>query len=147
MTRLFEGRYDPNTPTSQNVRLYRYEMDGIVFFVYDIPGNTSSRSKWDHYYKKSDIIVFFIDGLCDDEACAQSREELKSLIYRNMWIKKSLLVIGTKNDEPKALLCRDIILRLDLVSIVDREIACYSVSSLKDTNIDLVKSWLLDQVD
>ncbi|EOB12374.1 ADP-ribosylation factor-like protein 8A [Nosema bombycis CQ1] len=77
----------------------------------------------------------------------KAKEELRSLLYRNIWMKKNLLILGTKNDIEDALECKDMILKLDLLSITDREIACYSVSAKEGTNIDIIKVWLMDQFD
>ena len=58
-----------------------------------------------------------------------------------------MLVICAKNDLPNSMMCRDAILKLDLVSIVDREVACYSISAKCKTNIDLVYNWITEQTE
>ncbi|ELA46509.1 hypothetical protein VCUG_02001 [Vavraia culicis subsp. floridensis] len=141
---LFENRFlqDMNSP---EVRIQEKKMDNIKVLIYDIPGDSSSVSKWDHYYKKSDVIIFFLNSTADEETRTKSKNELHSLLYRNMWMRKNLLILGSKNDLPSSMSCKDIILALDLMAIVDREVACYSISSKNLTNIDLVREWMVEQ--
>lgn len=132
---------------SSAIRCQKNRLENIKLIVYDIPGTGDVAAKWDHYYKKVDLIIFFIDSTSSDEECKKAKDSLKGLLYRNMWLKKNLLILGTKNDLKEAMACRDLILKLDLLEIVDREVACYSISSKTLTNIDLVREWLIDQSD
>lgn len=141
---LFVNKFLPDMNSSE-VRIHKQKLENIKVMIYDIPGDPGSVSKWDHYYKKSDVIVFFLNSVASKETCEKSKNELKSLLYRNMWMKKNLLVLGSKNDLSNAMSCKDIIIMLDLMSIVDREVACYSVSGKNLINIDLVRDWLIEQ--
>ncbi|RVE41948.1 hypothetical protein evm_013402 [Chilo suppressalis] len=82
--------------------------------------------------KKCDVLLYCVDLTWKDETWLKAKEELRSLLYRNIWMKKNLLILGTKNDLEDALECKDMILKLDLLSITDREIACYSVSAKEE---------------
>merc|ERR1711915_88577 len=137
---LFSGEYLKNMNSSE-VRVQKNRISNIKLVIYDIPGEL--QAKWDHYYKKVDVIIFFVDSTPSDEEYEQAKGSLQSLLYRNMWLKKNLLILGTKNDLAKARPCRELILSLDLMGIVDREVACYSISSEQLTNIDLVQEWLI----
>ena len=53
-----------------------------------------------------------------------------------------LLVLGNKNDLPGALDENGIIEAMDLKSIKDRTVACYSISCKNQNNIDNVLKWL-----
>ncbi|TBU12927.1 ADP-ribosylation factor-like protein [Hamiltosporidium tvaerminnensis] len=141
---IFNDTFEDNQGPS-SVEIKRYAFSGITFVVYDIPGGRDSIAKWDHYYKKADLLIFFVNSAAQEEELAKSRDELKNLLYRNMWLKKSILILGNKNDLDGSISCKDIILKLDLLSIVDREVACYSVSGKKNINTDLVRDWLVEQ--
>ncbi|KCZ75298.1 hypothetical protein H311_03727, partial [Anncaliia algerae PRA109] len=52
-----------------------------------------------------------------------------------------------KNDMQQAKSCRDIILSLNLMDIVDREVSCYSVSAKTKVNLELVIRWLEEQTE
>ncbi|KAG0436744.1 ADP-ribosylation factor-like protein 8 [Dictyocoela muelleri] len=141
---LFDGNFCENV-NSVEVRVSKHILGKVDITIYDIPGSEEMRSKWDHYFKKTDVIVFIVDSECTEEELHRAKEDLHSLLYRNMWMKKNVLVLGTKNDLSAARMCKDIILSLDLFSIVDREIACFSVSAKNMSNIDLIKEWIIDQ--
>lgn len=141
---LFSNTYLTNMNSSE-IRCQKNKLNNIKMIIYDVPGGSNFESKWDHYYKKVDVIIFFIDSTSTDEEYLHAKDALKSLLYRNMWLKKNLLILGTKNDLVEAKACRELILNLDLMSIVDREVACYSVSSKNVSNVDLVRDWLIDQ--
>lgn len=53
-----------------------------------------------------------------------------------------LLVLGNKNDLPEALSAAELISRLDLRAIADRECAAYSISCKSQSNIDVTLRWL-----
>merc|ERR1711990_856750 len=53
-----------------------------------------------------------------------------------------VLVLGNKNDLPNALDHDGMRDRLNLESIHDRDVACYSISCKNKTNIDVVLQWL-----
>jgi GTPase SAR1 family protein len=141
---LFKNEYIEET-SRPYVSVQRYKIKGSVFLVYDIPNGKKTRSKWDHYFRKADALIFLINSHSTDEECDDAKNALMSLLYRNMWAKRPMLVIGTKNDLPDAVSCRELVLKLDLVSIIDREIACFSISSKNMDNIDLVYNWIMEQ--
>lgn len=143
---IFEGKYDESPPPHKS-KVQKYVFNGVEFSIYDIPGGLESVNRWNYFYKKCDIVVFVFDScsMAEESRCAKT--ELHNLLYRNMWEKKSLLVLGTKNDNSKAMDCKDIILTLDLARIYDREVACYSVSSKNLVNVNLVVPWLIDQLE
>lgn len=143
---IFEGKYD-DTPPPHRSKVRRYVSRGIEFSIYDIPGGRESVNRWNYFYKKCDIVAFVFDSGSTPKECESAKSELHNLLYRNMWEKKSLLVLGTKNDKPKAMDCKDIILTLDLARIYDREVACYSVSAKNLVNVDLIIPWLVDQME
>lgn len=141
---IFEGRFEQQPPRQKN-KVRKYITRNIEFYVYDVPGGKEDLGKWDFFYKKCDVVVFVFDSCSSEQVCGQAKDELCSLLYRNMWEKRNLLVLGSKNDLPNAMDCKDIILALGLVKIYDREVACYSVSAKNGNNVELVISWLVEQ--
>ena len=53
-----------------------------------------------------------------------------------------LLVLGNKNDLVESLNINQLNNALDLTSIKDREVACYSISCKNGNQIDTVLKWL-----
>ena len=53
-----------------------------------------------------------------------------------------LLVLGNKNDLDGALTEEEIIEEMNLRSITDRKVACFSISAKNIVNIDITIKWL-----
>lgn len=146
VSRVFENVFPENT-NQIRAKIKKYTINNIDFVVYDVSGGPQNYSQWDYFYKKCDAMIYCIDSTCNDSDSAEAKKQLNNVLYRNIWRRRPLLVIGNKNDVPDAKGCTDIVLELNLESIVDREIACYSVSALTGTNVDLVIEWLTIQSD
>ncbi|XP_041437203.1 ADP-ribosylation factor-like protein 8A [Xenopus laevis] len=54
-----------------------------------------------------------------------------------------VLVLGNKRDIPGALDEKELIERMNLSAIQDREICCYSISCKEKDNIDITLQWLI----
>ena len=53
-----------------------------------------------------------------------------------------LILLGNKNDIEGALGEEDLIEAIELKSIKDRKVACYSISAKNNVNIDNVLKWI-----
>ncbi|AFN83034.1 hypothetical protein EROM_051030 [Encephalitozoon romaleae SJ-2008] len=131
--------------SQKDMCLYKYDEDYINYVVYDVCGKRSSRVRWDYFYKRCDVILYCVDASSTEEKWVEAREELKSMLYRNPWIKRSILVLGTKNEKKSALGCMEIIRKLELFDINGLKVSCFSVSAKKNTNIECIMSWIRDQ--
>ncbi|KAL0266038.1 UNVERIFIED_CONTAM: hypothetical protein PYX00_011755 [Menopon gallinae] len=118
---VFEGKFESPPPQQKN-KVKKYIARNVEFYVYDMPGGKEDLGKWDFFYKKCDVVVFVFDSCSSEQVCEEAKVVLLSLLYRNMWEKRNLLVLGSKNDIPNSMDCKDIILALGLVKIYDREI-------------------------
>ncbi|KMV66157.1 ADP-ribosylation factor family domain-containingprotein [Encephalitozoon cuniculi EcunIII-L] len=128
-------------------RVYEYNEGCMSCVVYDVPGRRVSKARWDYFYGKCDVLLYCVDSSESPGKWTGAREELKSLLYRNAWTKRSMLVLGTKNERKDALGCIDIILRLGLLDITDREVSCFSVSAREDVNMECIRAWIREQCD
>ncbi|MBV95346.1 ADP-ribosylation factor-like protein 8B, partial [Eschrichtius robustus] len=54
-----------------------------------------------------------------------------------------VLVLGNKRDLPNALDEKQLIEKMNLSAIQDREICCYSISCKEKDNIDITLQWLI----
>lgn len=86
--------------------------------------------------------MFVVDAT-DHSKIQLSKDELHTLIKRQQLAGIPLLVLGNKNDMPGALNADGIIEALDLKSVEEREVACYSVSAKNKNNIDMTMQWLI----
>ena len=68
----------------------------------------------------------------------QSKVLICNILYVDYFQGIPVLVLGNKNDLPNALDHDGMRDRLNLESIHDRDVACYSISCKNKTNIDVV---------
>lgn len=126
-----------------DANVYKYCEDNVKYFIYDV--DTNHATKWDHYYKECDVLIYCVNSANEEKKWDSIKNELHSFIYRNMWPKKNILFLGTKNDEPSAVTCKELISSIDLYNIKNREISCISISSKNKSNICYVDKWIKEQ--
>ncbi|CAG8539891.1 17598_t:CDS:2 [Acaulospora colombiana] len=71
----------------------------------------------------------FVVDSADHEKFGTARNELHSLLEKPQLANIPVLVLGNKNDLPEALPVEQIIEKMDLRSIDNREVSCYSISA------------------
>src|SRR3989338_10325543 len=102
---------------------------------------------WERYCRGVNAILFVIDA-ADHEKFEQARKELHDLIQKPPLAGIPLLVVGNKSDLAEAVKSESEIAQImDLKSITDREVACYSISARNHTNIDRTLDWLIQHAD
>lgn len=88
--------------------------------VWDIGGQDKLRALWRHYYANNDAIVFVVD--CADESRLDiAREELTKLLTTDELRTSVLLVFANKQDLPGALTTAQLVERLCLMEVRNRE--------------------------
>lgn len=141
---IFEKRFVMQPTAKTHMKKYRAK--NVEFTVYDVSGKEGMSGRWDYFYKKCNTLVFVVDSCSSEEEKAAAEGVLNGLFFRNRE-KKNILVLGSKNDKPKAMDCKSIIFAMNLAKIYDRDIACYSVSAKTLVNTDMVIPWLLEQAE
>ncbi|KAG5859717.1 ADP-ribosylation factor family domain-containing protein [Encephalitozoon hellem] len=144
VNRMFKGRLRC-VRKQRDGCIYRYDEDHTSYVVYDVCGRRSSRARLDYLYKGCDVVLYCVDASSASGEWARAREEVKSVVYRNPWTKRSMLVLGTKNEKKGALGCMEIVRNLGLLDINGMEISCFSVSAEKNTNVEYIGSWIRKQ--
>ncbi|NXS19004.1 ARL8A protein, partial [Mystacornis crossleyi] len=84
--------------------------------------------------KYSEVVSYMVDA-ADLEKVEASKNELHSLIDKPQLHGIPVLVLGNKRDLPGALDEKQLIEKLNLSAIQDREICCYSISCKEKDNI------------
>lgn len=141
---LFDNTYE-NVNNKGKIMIKKHDFKNFIFFSYDIPGTPEFINKWDHYYKKTDLLIFVVDSTSNDDEIKKAKDELQGLLYRNTWLQRALLVLCSKNDQEGSMSCRDAILKLDLISLQNRDVSCFSVSAKNGTNLNMVIDWIEEQ--
>lgn len=77
------------------------------------------------------------------ETIGAAKTELHNLLDKPQLQGIPVLVLGNKRDLPNAFDEKQLIEELNLNTIQDREICCYSISCKKQENIDITLQWLI----
>ncbi|BDA41948.1 ADP-ribosylation factor-like protein 8a [Coccomyxa sp. Obi] len=113
----------------------------VTIKLWDLGGQPRFRSMWERYCRGVQAVVYVVDS-ADHDALENARAELHELLSRPSLATIPLLVLGNKNDMPGALSTTDLIDRLDLKALRDREVCVYSISCKSQNNIDITLDWL-----
>lgn len=89
------------------------------------------------------VIIFVVDS-ADSGNLDIARTQLHQLLSYPSLEGIPLLVLGNKNDLENSLKEVELIHQMDLKSIKDRKVACYSVSAKNSVNIDVFLKWIMD---
>ncbi|KFZ65053.1 ADP-ribosylation factor-like 8A, partial [Antrostomus carolinensis] len=97
---------------------------------------------WERYCRGVSAIVYMVDA-ADQEKIEASKNELHNLLDKPQLQGIPVLVLGNKRDLPGALDEKELIEKMNLSAIQDREICCYSISCKEKDNIDITLQWLI----
>ncbi|KAH9412255.1 ADP-ribosylation factor family domain-containing protein [Ordospora pajunii] len=146
VSRVF-GEWPKRFRKQKDVDVYEFREGNINYMVYDVSGKRPLKARWDHLYRMSDVLLYCVDSSASANDLARSKQDLLSMLYRSIWTKRNMLVLGTKSEVDGAIGSKEMIFAMDLLSIADREISCFSVSASNGMNIGMVNMWLKEQCD
>ena len=109
--------------------------------LWDLGGQPRYRESWEKFCRTADVIIYVIDA-ADLGNIDIARVQLHQLLSWPTLKHIPLLLLGNKNDLKGALTEEEIIVKLDLKSIKERKVACYSISAKYVNNIDICLKWL-----
>ena len=114
----------------------------VTIKLWDLGGQPRFRSMWERYCRGVNAIVYVVDS-ADADSIAVSKTELHELLAKPALEGIPVLVLGNKNDLPDAVSVDELIDRLNLRSVTNRELCCYSNSAKRAVNIDMTLDWLI----
>ena len=120
----------------------RVQKGHVSLKCWDLGGQPRFRSMWERYSREVSAIVFVVDS-SDHDSISIAAEELHALLSKPSVAGIPLLVLGNKSDLPGKMSVDELIDKLDLKSVVHREISCYGISAKEETNLDAVIKWLV----
>ena len=103
------------------------------------------RQYWSYYYDACDAIVFVVDA-ADDARIAECNDQLKALLSDEKLKKCPLLVYANKSDLEGVLEADEIMEKLELSNINDRDWTLFACSALKGTGVMEGMKWLLEKL-
>lgn len=136
------GQFIEDTIPTVGFNLRKITKGNVSIKLWDIGGQPRFRSMWERYCRGANAVIFMVDAADHDKLDA-ARNELHSLLDKPQVAGIPVLVLGNKKDLPNALAEHELIASLNLGSITDREVCCYSISCKEQENIDITLQWLL----
>ncbi|EFN51520.1 hypothetical protein CHLNCDRAFT_49235 [Chlorella variabilis] len=141
VTVLTSGQFQEDMIPTVGFNMRKVTKGGVTLKCWDLGGQTRFRSMWERYCRGVQAIVYVVDS-ADLDSLDAAKEELHALLVKPSLAGIPLLVLGNKNDLPEALSVNELISRLELKMIQDRETSVYSMSCRTQANLDVVLRWL-----
>ncbi|KYO47522.1 hyaluronidase PH-20 isoform B [Alligator mississippiensis] len=136
------GQFTEDMIPTVGFNMRKITKGNVTIKVWDIGGQPRFRSMWERYCRGVNAVVYMVDA-ADLEKVEASKNELHNLIDKPQLHGIPVLVLGNKRDLPGALDEKQLIEKLNLSAIQDREICCYSISCKEKDNIDITLQWLI----
>jgi ADP-ribosylation factor-like protein 8 len=114
----------------------------VTIKLWDLGGQPRFRSMWERYCRGVQAIVYVVDS-ADADNIATAKSELHELLSKPALQGIPTLVLGNKNDLPASMSADGLIEALELKSLANREVCCYSISAKNAVNIDITLDWLV----
>ncbi|XP_076448031.1 ADP-ribosylation factor-like protein 8A isoform X1 [Babylonia areolata] len=139
---LASGQFNEDMIPTVGFNMRKITKGNVTIKLWDIGGQPRFRSMWERYCRGVNAIVYMVDA-ADHDKLEASRNELHNLLDKPQLQGVPVLVLGNKRDLDGALDEKELIDRMNLSSIQDREICCYSISCKEKENIDITLQWLI----
>ena len=138
---LANNKFDEDTIPTIGFNFRKLKKGQVDFKLWDLGGQPRFRDRWEKYSRSADGIVYVVDS-SDIGNMDVAKIQLHQLLNWPSLEGVPVLVLGNKNDLESALNEQQLISAMDLNSIKDRTVACYSISCKNIVNIDTVLKWL-----
>jgi len=138
---IASGAFHEDTIPTVGFNMRKVTRGAVTIKLWDLGGQPRFRSMWERYCRGVQAIVYVVDA-ADHDNLESARLELAELLGKPSLQGIPLLVLGNKNDLPGALSTTDLIDRLDLKNLSQREVCVYSISCKSQNNIDITLDWL-----
>ena len=121
------------------------EYKNISFTVWDVGGQTRIRQLWEHYFTGTDAVIYVVDSN-DRERIEESRQELMNMLSNDLLRDAVLLVLANKQDLPHALSSSDVITKLGLHSMHNRNWYVQATCATTGSGIYEGLDWLSNNI-
>ncbi|VDD96578.1 unnamed protein product [Enterobius vermicularis] len=139
---IASGQFTEDMIPTVGFNMRKITKGNVIIKVWDVGGQPRFRSMWERYCRGVNAIVFMVDA-ADEDKLEAARNELMQLLDKPQLEAIPVLVLANKKDLPGALDERQLIERMNLSAIQNREICCYSISCKEKDNIDITLQWLI----
>jgi len=139
---IASGQFHEDMIPTVGFNMRKISKGNVTIKLWDIGGQPRFRSMWERYCRGVNAIIYMVDAANTDKIEA-SKVELHNLLNRPELSCIPILVLGNKKDLPGSLSEAWLIEKMELKSIQDREICCYSISCKEEDNIDITLRWMI----
>eukprot|EP00043_Microstomoeca_roanoka_P007815 m.75569 g.75569 ORF g.75569 m.75569 type:complete len:185 (+) comp13989_c3_seq1:306-860(+) len=139
---ISSGKYTEDMMPTVGFNMRKVTKGNVTIKLWDIGGQPRFRSMWERYCRGVQVIIYMVDA-ADTEKLEAAKQELKNLLEKPHLAGIPVLILGNKNDLPKALQSDELIQALGLKEIQDREVCCYSISCKNQVNLDITLKWIM----
>jgi len=139
---LASGQFNEDMIPTVGFNMRKITKGNVTIKLWDIGGQPRFRSMWERYCRGVSCIVYMVDA-ADHDRLEGSTQELHTLLDKPQLAGIPVLVLGNKKDLPSALDETNLIDRMGLKNIKDRELCCYSISCKEKHNLDITMQWLI----
>ena len=115
----------------------------LSFTALDFGGRCMIRPLLRHYYKNTDALIFVVDS-ADREMITDACEELQRMLREDELQGVSLLVLANKQDLPRAMSVPEVVEKLGLNSVRDRQWYIQGCSANSGDGLHEGLDWLSD---
>ncbi|KAF7249995.1 ADP-ribosylation factor-like protein 8B-A [Varanus komodoensis] len=138
---LESGQFSEDMIPTVGFNMRKVTKGNVTIKIWDIGGQPRFRSMWERYCRGVNAIVYMVDA-ADREKIEASRNELHNLLDKPQLQGIPVLVLGNKRDLANALDEKQLIEKMNLAAIQDREICCYSISCKEKDNIGIANNFI-----
>uniref|UniRef100_A0A915MXE6 Uncharacterized protein n=1 Tax=Meloidogyne javanica TaxID=6303 RepID=A0A915MXE6_MELJA len=139
---IASGQFTEDMIPTVGFNMRKITKGNVTIKLWDIGGQPRFRSMWERYCRGVNAIVFMVDA-ADQGKLEAAKSELIQLLDKPQLEAIPVLVLGNKKDLPDALDEGQLIEQMNLSTIQNREICCYSISCKEKSNIDITLQWLI----
>jgi len=122
-----------------NVEEVQYK--NINFTVWDVGGQDKIRKLWRYYYQNTQGVIFVVDSN-DRDRIEDAREELAKLLSEDEMRDAAVLVFANKQDLPNSMPAAEVIEKLGLQSMRNRQWWVQSACATKGDGLYEGLDWL-----
>ena len=115
---------------------------GFTLCLWDVGGQRQIRPYWEHHYGGTDCVVYVVDST-DRKRFPEAGQELFDILHSATLLSVPLLVLANKQDISTATPADDIVNKLSLHEITDREWRIQPCSASKNEGVNVGFDWLL----
>ena len=147
LVKAFSGE-DPEaedpSPTL-GVKVSELKCGNVQFKIFDMGGHSLYRADWETYCGSGNVIIYVIDA-ADQESIDSSEQQIDDFTRNESLKHIPILIVANKQDLPEAMKADELISKIRLQEIENRQIEFFTASAKKKMNVDVIMKWMVDNL-